>query len=120
MKSSIYHLYKEPNLESDFGPNVGAKIFLVGYASTFVASYDCVKFQEKSMIQTQENGEKPPFGPDFAPIEPKFELPIFFSKSGFVTRYHGQLFPCKILEKTNDPIFRKYSDGRKERRTGLS
>ena len=89
MKSSIYHLYKEPNLESHFCPNVDLKIFLVGYTSTFVASYHYVEFQEKRMIQTQENGEKAPFGPNFALFEPKFELPMFFSKSGFVTRYHG-------------------------------
>ena len=28
-----------------------------------------------------------------------------------VTRYHGQLSPCIISEKTNDPILRKLSDG---------
>ena len=28
-----------------------------------------------------------------------------------VTRYHGQLSPCTISEKTNDPILRKLSDG---------
>ena len=29
-----------------------------------VASYHCIQFQGKQMIQTQENGEKPYFGPD--------------------------------------------------------
>ena len=29
-----------------------------------------------------------------------------------ITRYHGQLSSCTISEKTNDPILRKFSDGR--------
>ena len=34
-----------------------------------------------------------------------------------VTRYHGQLSSCTISEKTNDPIFRKFSDGRTDGQT---
>ena len=34
-----------------------------------------------------------------------------------VTRYHGQLSSYTISEKTNDPILRKLSDGRTDRRT---
>ena len=30
----------------------------------FVAIYHRIQFQEKPMIQTQENGKKPNFGPD--------------------------------------------------------
>ena len=37
-----------------------------------------------------------------------------------VTRYYGQLSSCTILEKTNDPIFRKLSDGRTDRWTDES
>ena len=33
------------------------------------------------------------------------------------TRYHGQLSSYTISEKTNDPILRKLSDGRTDRRT---
>ena len=38
---------------------------------------------------------------------------VFFKKSGFVSvpKYHGQLSSCTTLEKSNDPILRKYSDG---------
>ena len=38
---------------------------------------------------------------------------IFFLKNlaSSVTRYHGQLSSCTISEKTNDPTFRKLSDG---------
>ena len=39
-------------------------------------------------------------------------------KSGLaVTRYHGQLSSCTLSAKTNDPIFRKLSDGRTDART---
>ena len=34
-----------------------------------------------------------------------------------VTRYHGQLSLCTITEKTNDPILRKRSGARTDRRT---
>ena len=33
-----------------------------------------------------------------------------------VTRYYGHLSSCTISEKTNDPILRKLSDGRTDRR----
>ena len=48
------------------------------------------------MILTQENGKKPNFGPDSD---------------------HGHLSSCAISEKANDPILRKLSDGRMDRRT---
>ena len=44
------------------------------------------------MIQTQENGEKPHFGPDLGPLGPNSGLQIILQESGSaVTRYHGQL-----------------------------
>ena len=38
--------------------------------------------------------------------------PKYFSKNlaPSVTRYHGQLSSCAILEKRNDPILRKLND----------
>ena len=56
------------------------------------------------------------------PIGPKFE-PLFFfifrNMASSVTRYHGQLALCTILEKTDDSILRKFSDlqmdGQKDR-----
>ena len=44
---------------------------------------------------------------------------FFFFKNlaASVTRNHGQLSPCTISEKTNDPISRKLSDGRTDERT---
>ena len=35
-----------------------------------VASYHRIQFQEKLMIQTQENDEKAHFGPDVGPLAP--------------------------------------------------
>ena len=44
---------------------------------------------------------------------------IFFFKNLalLVTRYHGQLPSCTIIEKTNDPILRKLSDRRTDGRS---
>ena len=68
------------------------------------------------MNKIRENSKNPGFGSDYWPIWPKFRTPIFFKKNLAlsVTRYHGQLPPCAISEKTNDPIWRKLSDGRTE------
>ena len=76
------------------------------------------------MIQTQENGEKPHFGPDLVPLSPNsgHHFFNFFSLKKLalaVTRYHGQLSSSKISEKTNDPILRKFSDGRTDRQTDV-
>ena len=35
-----------------------------------VASYHCMQFQGKHVIQTQENGKKPHFGPDLVSLGP--------------------------------------------------
>ena len=34
------------------------------------AGYNCIQFQGERMIQTQENAEKPHFGPDLSPLGP--------------------------------------------------
>ena len=72
-----------------------------------------MQFQGKLMIQTQEKGEKLHFGPDLSPFAQIRTAKIAFQKSVFfsVTRYHGQLSSCTILEKTNDPFLKKLCDG---------
>ena len=45
-----------------------------------VASYHCIQFQGKPIIQTQENGKKPHFGPDLGPSNPNSSRQISFSK----------------------------------------
>ena len=60
--------------------------------------------------------KKPSFGPDFCPFDPnsgrQFLFFFFKNLALSVTKYYGQLSSCTILEKTNDPILRKLSDGR--------
>ena len=98
-----------------------------------------MQFQRKLMIQTWENDRKPSFGSNFSSFWSKFgpqkcflwilslldirhccKLPslyeFFFNLALSVTRGYGQL-SCTISEKTNDPILRKLSDGRKDGQT---
>ena len=71
------------------------------------------RMQEKSMIQTQENGKKPHPGPDLGSLVPNSGRQFFFKNLvSSVTRYHGQLSSC-----SNDPILRKFSDGPTDRWT---
>ena len=76
-----------------------------------------MQFQGKNMIQTHENGEKPHFGPDLGHLDPNSGCQIFFFKNLAlsVTRYHGQSSSCKISEQTDDPILRKFRDGRTDK-----
>ena len=77
-----------------------------------------MRFQGKRMIQIQENGEKSHFGHDLGPLDPNSDHHFFFKNlDSSITRYHGQLLSCKISEKTNDPILRKFIDGRTDGRT---
>ena len=84
------------------------------------ASYHCMQFQEKLMNQTRGNGQKPTFRPEFWHFWPKIGLLIFPPRNltPSLTRYYGQLSSCTILEKTNDPILIKLSDGWIDRGTG--
>ena len=53
----------------------------VGFMSTrckIVASYHCIPFQGNLMIQTQENGKKPHFGPDLNSLGPIWANTFFF------------------------------------------
>ena len=72
-----------------------------------MASYHRIQFQGRLLIQTQENDKKPHFGPDLGPLGPNYyQIDIMF-------RYHH----VQYQKKTNDPILRKFSDGRIDRRT---
>ena len=81
---------KKPNFRPDW-PQLGHQIFFLhGFylclVLDIVASYHCMQFQGKCMIQTQENGETPIFGPDLGPLG-KFGLSLFFlQESGFVSQ----------------------------------
>ena len=78
-------------------------------------SYHRMQFQGKPTIQTQENGEETHFGPDLGPLGADSGRQFFFKNmASLVTRYHGQLSSCTLLEKNNHPILRKFSEGRSD------
>ena len=79
-----------------------------------------MQLQGKLKIRTQENAEKPHYGPNLGPLGPNSGCKIFFFFKNLalsVTRYHGQLLSCTTSGKTNDPILRKFTDGWTGRRT---
>ena len=86
--------------------------------SVIVGSYTCMQFQGKRMIQTQENGKKPHFGPDLGLLGPNSGRQFFFLKNLLllVTRYLAQLSSCTISEKTNYQVLRIFSDRRTDGR----
>ena len=78
-----------------------------------LVSYHCMQFQGKLMKQTWENSKKAKFGPPnffFSEIWLRQSLDIMVS-------YHHAQSSGPILEKTNDPILRKLSDGRTDGQT---
>ena len=84
-----------------------------------VASYHCMQFEEKPMIQTQENDKKPHSGPNLGQLNQIWTAIFFFlNLASLVTRYHGHLSSYAMSEKTNGPILRKFSDGRTDRQDG--
>ena len=66
------------------------------------------------MVQTQENGKKTHFGSNLGPLAPNLDR-NFFSKIwlrqslDIMVSYHH----VQCQKKTNDPILRKLSDGRR-------
>ena len=80
-----------------------------------VASYHCMQFQGKLMIQTQGNDEKPHFGPDLGSLGLNSGRDYFFftkiwlrwSLDIMISYHHVQ-----YQKETDDPILRKLSDGR--------
>ena len=58
------------------------------------------------------NDEKPHFQPQIRATKFFF----FKNQASSVTRYRGQLSSCTTSEKANDPILRKFIDGRTDRR----
>ena len=82
--------------------------------SDIVARYRCMQFQGK----LSKLNKIAYFGPDLAPLDSNLDRQFFFKNLVLLfTRYHGQLSPCAISEKTNHPILRKLSDRRTSRQT---
>ena len=59
------------------------------------------------------------FGPNLGSLGPILGRQNFFFKNlaSSVTRYQGNLSSCIRSEKTNDPILKKFMDGRTDGRT---
>ena len=76
-----------------------------------------MEFQGNLMVQTQENGEKPYFGPNLGPLDPNLGRQLFCQKYGVESHYisWSAIIICNI-RKTNHPISRKFSDERTDRR----
>ena len=70
----------------------------------------------KTYGTNSRNWWKTSFWALFRPIGPKFGPPFWAVKNlaPSVTRYHNQLSSSTISEKTNDPVLRKFCDGRKD------
>ena len=66
-----------------------------------VASYHCMQFQGKPMIQTQLNGEKPNFGPDLGSLGPN-SGGLFFTNLAshlidIMVSYHHVQYQKKLM-----------------------
>ena len=59
-----------------------------------VVSYHCIQFQEKLMIQTKGNSEKPNFGPDLGLLSPNSGRQNFIIK--LAVRHSSKLSPYAI------------------------
>ena len=71
------------------------------------------------MIQTQQNGETPHFGPDLDPLDLNFSRQFLFSRIWLCPSLDIMVsYPyVKHKKKTNDPILRRFSDGRTDGQT---
>ena len=101
-----------------FDPNLDPKNVFRGFHLDIVASYHCMQFQGKLMIQTQEDGENPHFGPDLDLLRPNSGHEIFSKiwlcqSLDIMISYHY----VQYKKKTKGPILRKLSDGRTDGRT---
>ena len=80
---------KKTNFGADFGlfgPNLDPKNFhwfYLFHMLDIVASYHPIQCQVKLLFQTQENDEKPHFGPDLGPLHPNSGCQFFLQTSAF-------------------------------------
>ena len=72
----------------------------------------------KRMIQNEENGKKPHFGPRLGSLGPNSGCRFLLLKKlpWPITRYHGQLSSCKISEKMIQSLENFVTDRQRDRR----
>ena len=85
LMNQIEKMEKKTNFRPNFGfvwPKVRPPIFFQGFylllMLDIVVSYQYMQYQEKLMIQIQENCKKLQFGPDLGLLDPKSGRGIFF------------------------------------------
>ena len=90
--SQCRYISQKPNFGSNLGlngPILGRNIFFgcndLHYLQDIIAVYHNMQNQRNLMIQTRENGRKPPIWAILGPFCPILGQEIFFRKSGFVT-----------------------------------
>ena len=110
-------------LLAPFGPNLAPKIFCrrfhLCWMLQIISRYLFMQFQGK-LINLSKMIKNLVSGPILAHLAkiPVTNFSFFFKNlASSITRYYGQQSSCTISEKTNDPILRKLSDGRKDGRT---
>ena len=72
-----------------------------------VARYHRIQFQGNFVIQTQENGKKPHFGPALSLLCPNSGHQFLFIK--LAVRHCSNLSSYAIYKKTNEPNLRKWA-----------
>ena len=83
-----------------------------------VASYHCMQFQGKHMIQTQGNDQKTHFGPDLGPLGPNSGHQFFFQNlASSVARYYSQQYQKKLMIQSRENLV---TDGRTDGQTDES
>ena len=81
-----------------------------------------MKFQGKLMIQSQENGKKPYFGPHLGPLLPKLGRQFFFKKLWLcqslhiIVSYHYAQYQRKLMIRSSKNLV---TDGRTDRSTDI-
>ena len=119
---------EKPNFRphlNPFGPNLPPpQFFFHGFylylMLDIIVSCNRLEFQEKPMIQIQENGEKSHFGSDLGPLGPNSVRQDFFSKIWLrqlldimVSYYHVQCQKKLVIQSWENLV----TDGQTDRRT---
>ena len=82
-----------------------------------VASYHCMQFRGKPILQTQENGEKPYFVSNLGPLGPNLDC-YFYSKIWFhqpidiMVSYHHVQYQKRLMIQSSENLV---TDGQTDR-----
>ena len=91
--------------------------------SSIVASYCCMQFQGKVIIQIQENGEKPQFGSNLGTLDPNLagknfsKICLFQLLDIMVSYYHVQYKKNLMIQSWENLVTDEETGGEKGRQT---